>query len=79
MNCLQAQRDDVRIVLGADVILRDFGARDDEHAVLALGAGAFLLDVRHVVVERLGRHRKPPPAERSHAPEAPEQSFVARM
>ena len=52
---LQPQRDDVRVVPGADVILRHFGAWDDEHAVLALGARGLFLDVRHVVVERLAR------------------------
>ena len=50
---LQPERDDVRVVLGADVILRHLGAGNDDHAVLALGARGLLLDVRHVVVERL--------------------------
>ena len=73
---LQAERDDVRVVLRADVVLRDLGARNDDHAVLPLRARAFLLDVGHVVVERLRRHRKPPPAERRHAPEPAEQILL---
>ena len=49
---LDAERDDVRVVLRADVILRHLGARNDQHAVLPLRARALLLDVGDVVVER---------------------------
>ena len=40
-----------------------------------LRAHAFLLDVGHVVVERLRRDREPPPAERRHASKPSEQIF----
>src|SRR5688572_19705897 len=73
---LQPERDDVRVVPGSDMVLRHLGAGNDDHAVLTLGARALLLDVRHVVVEHLRRNRKPPPAERRHAPEPAEQVLL---
>lgn len=42
------------------MVLRDFGAGDQEQRILAFGACGFLFDVRHVVVEGFLRDREPP-------------------
>ena len=45
------QRDDVRVLLAADVVLRDLGARHDQQIVELPGAPGLGGDVRKVGVE----------------------------
>ncbi len=78
MNFSDAERDDVGVVLRADVILRDLGAGNDEQSVLPPGARRLLLDVRQIIVEGFLSDRKLPPAECRDAPKSPQQILSSK-
>jgi len=60
------QRDDVRILLAANVILGDLGAGEDEQIVEAARPARFRLDVVEIRLEPFRRHRELAPSERHH-------------
>ncbi len=68
----------MRVVLGANVVLCDFGARNHQHAVLAFCARGFLFYGGNVVVERLRSNGELPPAECRHPSEPTEKIFLAQ-
>src|SRR5215468_7418029 len=53
----QIQSHDVRVFLAPDVVLRDLRTWNDEHAVDALGADRFALDLVQIPAETILGHR----------------------
>ncbi len=69
----QVQRDDVRVVLAADMVLRDLGAGNHQQIVQALRSLGFGGDVGHVGLEPILGDREVAQTERRQAPGPAEQ------
>src|SRR2546425_9611773 len=70
------ERDDVRVLAAADVVLRHLGAGHNEHPVFALGPLRFRTNVGQICVEVLFAHAEVAPAERREAAGPREQVLL---